>query len=175
MFGISARSSAICADHSRSIFGGFRFAPARSPVPTSTFRAGPCASLCSSLAQAIASPSANRRKTNIGSSFQLTIALLSDLGRGLTVAPRVRRWSSRRGFKETTQEEDSEMAGVHLLDRVIGSEYPSFATDDDVRAFEQVPYGDRIAAESTYDALKLAASRYPDAPAIQFLANADPA
>ena len=67
------------------------------------------------------------------------------------------------------------MAGVHLLDRFIGSEYPSFATEDDVRAFEQIPYGDRIAAESTYDALKLAASRYPDAPAIQFLANADPA
>src|SRR6516164_5170717 len=69
----------------------------------------------------------------------------------------------------------SAMAGVHLLDRFIGSEYPSFATEDDVRAFEQIPYGDRIAAESTYDALKLAASRYPDAPAIQFLANADPA
>lgn len=67
------------------------------------------------------------------------------------------------------------MAGVHLLDRFIGSEYPSFATEDDVRAFEQIPFGDRIAAESTYDALKLAASRYPDAPAIQFLANADPA
>jgi fatty-acyl-CoA synthase len=67
------------------------------------------------------------------------------------------------------------MAGVHLLDRVIGSEYPSFARDDDVRAFEQVPYGDRIAAQSTYEAIKLAASRFADAPAIQFLANADPA
>jgi fatty-acyl-CoA synthase len=67
------------------------------------------------------------------------------------------------------------MTGVHLLDRVIGSEYPSFATDNDVRAFEQVPYGDRIAAQSTYEAIKLAASRLPDAPAIQFLANADPA
>jgi fatty-acyl-CoA synthase len=67
------------------------------------------------------------------------------------------------------------MAGVHLLDRFIGSDYPSFATEDDVRAFEQVPYRDRIAAESTYDAIKLAAARYPDAPAIQFLANADPA
>jgi fatty-acyl-CoA synthase len=67
------------------------------------------------------------------------------------------------------------MAGVHLLDRVIGSEYPGFATDGDVRAFERVPYGDRIAAQSTYEAIKLAASRFPDAPAIQFLANADPA
>ena len=67
------------------------------------------------------------------------------------------------------------MAGVHLLDRFIGNEYPNFATDDDVRAFEQVPYSDRVAATSTYDAIRLAATRYPDAPALQFLANADPA
>jgi fatty-acyl-CoA synthase len=31
------------------------------------------------------------------------------------------------------------MAGIHLLDRVIGDDFPSFATDADVRAFEQVP------------------------------------
>ena len=67
------------------------------------------------------------------------------------------------------------MPGVHLLDRVIGSEYPSFATDAEVRAFEQTPYADRIAAQSTYDALKLGAAHNPDAPALQFLANADPA
>jgi len=67
------------------------------------------------------------------------------------------------------------MTGVHLLDRIIGSDYPSFATDEDVRAFEQVPYSDRIAAQSTYDAIRLAATRYPDMPAFQFLANADPA
>jgi fatty-acyl-CoA synthase len=67
------------------------------------------------------------------------------------------------------------MAGVHLLDRVIGSAYPSFATDADVRAFEQTPYADRIAAQSTYDALRLGAAYNPDAPALQLLANADPA
>jgi fatty-acyl-CoA synthase len=67
------------------------------------------------------------------------------------------------------------MPGVHLLDRVIGSEYPSFATDSEVRAFEQTPYADRIAAQSTYDALKLGAAHNPDVPALQFLANADPA
>src|ERR1700748_2832620 len=67
------------------------------------------------------------------------------------------------------------MPGVHLLDRVIGSEYPSFATDAEVRAFEQTPYADRIAAQSTYDALKLGAAHNGDAPALQFLANADPA
>jgi fatty-acyl-CoA synthase len=67
------------------------------------------------------------------------------------------------------------MAGVHLLDRIVGSEYPSFATDADVRAFEEVPYADRIAAESTYDAIRLGAAHNPDAPAIQYLPNADPA
>ena len=67
------------------------------------------------------------------------------------------------------------MPGVHLLDRVIGSEYPSFTTDTEVRAFEQTPYADRIAAQSTYDALKLGAAHNPDAPALQLLANADPA
>jgi fatty-acyl-CoA synthase len=67
------------------------------------------------------------------------------------------------------------MPGELLLDRVIGSEYPSFATDAEVSAFEKVPYGDRIAAASTYDAIGLGAAHNPDAPAIQFLPNADPA
>jgi len=67
------------------------------------------------------------------------------------------------------------MPGVHLLDRVIGNDYPSFATDADVRAFEQTPYSERIAAQSTYDALRLGAAHNPDAPALQLLANADPA
>jgi fatty-acyl-CoA synthase len=67
------------------------------------------------------------------------------------------------------------MAGLHLLDRFIGSEYPSFATDAEVRAFEEIPYTDRIAAESTYDAIKLGASYNPDALAMQYLPNADPA
>jgi fatty-acyl-CoA synthase len=66
------------------------------------------------------------------------------------------------------------MAGAHLLDRVIGKDYPSFATDADIRGFEQVPYADRIAAASTFDAITLGAAHNPDAPAIQFLANADP-
>ena len=67
------------------------------------------------------------------------------------------------------------MTGVHSLDRLIGNEYPTFASGADVRAFEQVPYADRIAAQSTYDAIKLGAAKNPDAPAIQFLPNADPA
>jgi fatty-acyl-CoA synthase len=67
------------------------------------------------------------------------------------------------------------MAGVHLLDRIIGGEYPSFATEADVRAFEEVPYTNRIGAESTYDAIRLGAAYNPDALAIQYLPNADPA
>jgi fatty-acyl-CoA synthase len=67
------------------------------------------------------------------------------------------------------------MAGIHLLDRIIGSDYPDLADDAEVRAFEQIPYAERIAAESTYDAIGLGAAHNPDAPALQFLPNADPA
>jgi fatty-acyl-CoA synthase len=68
-----------------------------------------------------------------------------------------------------------DMAGIHALDRLIGNDYPELATDEQVRALERVPYAERIAAESTYDAIRLGADRNPDAPAIQFLPNADPA
>ena len=57
------------------------------------------------------------------------------------------------------------MAGIHLLDRLVGDEYPTFATEADVRTFEQTPYAERIAAESTYDAIRLGAAKNPDAPA----------
>lgn len=66
------------------------------------------------------------------------------------------------------------MPGVHLLDRVIGSEWPSLATDADLRAFEATPYEERIAAGSTYDALRLGSAHDPEAPALLFLANAKP-
>src|SRR6516225_5013643 len=67
------------------------------------------------------------------------------------------------------------MAGIHLLDRFIDHDYPGFATDADVHAFEKIPYAERIAADSTYEAIMLGAARNPDAPAIQFLPGADPA
>lgn len=67
------------------------------------------------------------------------------------------------------------MAGIHALDRLIGDSYPDLTTDEAVRKFEQTPYADRVAASSTYEAVKLGAARNPDAPAIQFLQNADPA
>jgi fatty-acyl-CoA synthase len=61
-----------------------------------------------------------------------------------------------------------------LLDRVIGDSFPSLATAADIRAFESVPYVERIAAASTFDAIKLGAGHNVDAPAIQFLPNASP-
>jgi fatty-acyl-CoA synthase len=64
------------------------------------------------------------------------------------------------------------MPGLHALDRVIGSEWPSLATQADVRAFESVPYEERIAARSTYEALRCGASIDPAAPALLFLPNA---
>jgi fatty-acyl-CoA synthase len=61
-----------------------------------------------------------------------------------------------------------------LLDRVVGKAFPVLASDDDVRAFEAVPYVERIAAASTFDAIKLGAEHNKDAPAIKFLPNASP-
>src|SRR6201996_1217350 len=67
------------------------------------------------------------------------------------------------------------MPGIHLLDCVIGQDYPTFGTEADIHAFERTPFADRIAAASTYEAIKLGAAHDPDAPALQFLPNADPA
>jgi fatty-acyl-CoA synthase len=66
------------------------------------------------------------------------------------------------------------MPGVHSLDRVIGNEWPTLATDADLQAFESVPYEERIAARSTYEALRCGAARNPDTPALLFLPNASP-
>ena len=58
------------------------------------------------------------------------------------------------------------------LDRFIGETLPAFSSAAEVAAFEKIPYDERIAATSTYEALRLGASVDPDALAIQFLANA---
>ena len=55
---------------------------------------------------------------------------------------------------------------MHLLDRSIGDAWPVFADDAQLRAFEATPYAERIAAQSTYEALRLGAARDPDAPAL---------
>ena len=62
---------------------------------------------------------------------------------------------------------------AHRLDRLIGAELPWFRTDEERRAFEATPYAERIAAQSTYEALQLGASIDPAAPALHFLQNAD--
>lgn len=61
------------------------------------------------------------------------------------------------------------MSRAHLLDRCIGSDLPRIRSDADVQALEVIPYAQRIAAHSTYEALQLGAAHQPDAPAIQFL------
>ena len=65
------------------------------------------------------------------------------------------------------------MTHAHSLDKLIGSEMPPLRNAADVAAFEATPYAERIAAQSTYEALQLGAARDPGAPAIQFLAKAD--
>ena len=62
----------------------------------------------------------------------------------------------------------------HLLDCRVEGSWPALATDADVRALEAVPYAERIAASSTYEALQLGAAHDPQAPALLFLPNADP-
>jgi fatty-acyl-CoA synthase len=64
------------------------------------------------------------------------------------------------------------MSRAVLLDRVIGASFPSLATAADVAAFESVPYAERIAAASTYEAVKLGAAHDLNAPAIKFLPTA---
>ncbi|MEO8654858.1 MAG: AMP-binding protein, partial [Ramlibacter sp.] len=66
------------------------------------------------------------------------------------------------------------MTQFHLLDRLMGAQRPDLSTDALVQAFEATPYDERIAAQSTYEALQLGAARNPEAPALQFLPNADP-
>ncbi|HXD41215.1 MAG TPA: acyl-CoA synthetase [Ramlibacter sp.] len=67
------------------------------------------------------------------------------------------------------------MTRAHLLDRLIGDRRPDLSTDALLRDFEATPYDERIAAFNTYEVLQLGAARDPDAPALQFLPNPDPA
>jgi fatty-acyl-CoA synthase len=64
------------------------------------------------------------------------------------------------------------MSRAVLLDHVLGANFPSLASAADLAAFENVPYSERIAAASTFDAITLGAAHNPSGPAIQFLPNA---
>ena len=66
------------------------------------------------------------------------------------------------------------MTRAHLLDRVIGGDWPDLSTSAKLAAFEATPFAERIAARSTYEAIRIGASHDPDAPAMHFLSNADP-
>ena len=66
------------------------------------------------------------------------------------------------------------MPAAHLLDRLIGAELPALRNAAELRAFEATPYAERIAAQSTYEALQLGAAHDPGAAAIRFLRQADP-
>ena len=64
---------------------------------------------------------------------------------------------------------------AHLLDRLIGETLPALDSPHAVAAFEaQLPWAERVAAQSTFEALQLGAAVNPDAPALVFLPHADP-
>jgi fatty-acyl-CoA synthase len=67
------------------------------------------------------------------------------------------------------------MGRLHPLDKHIEGEFPSFRTLADVRAFERIPWAERVAARSTYEALQVGAALDPNAPALHFLRNAEAA
>ncbi|MFM7783335.1 MAG: AMP-binding protein, partial [Gammaproteobacteria bacterium] len=66
------------------------------------------------------------------------------------------------------------MTSIHLLDRQIAGEWPDLSTPEALQRFESTPFEARIAASSTWEAVRLGAAVNPQAPAIRFLPNADP-
>jgi fatty-acyl-CoA synthase len=67
------------------------------------------------------------------------------------------------------------MVRAVLIDRLFGEQRPVLVSNAQVRAVEATPFHERVDAASTFDALRIGAARDPQAPAIQFLPNADPA
>jgi len=66
------------------------------------------------------------------------------------------------------------MTNVLPLDRLFGDQRPSLSNVAQVKALETVPFDERIAAHSTYEALQIGAAINPNAIALEFLPNADP-
>lgn len=66
------------------------------------------------------------------------------------------------------------MPSTHLLDLFIEGDLPRLETPAALEAFEKIPYAQRIAAHSTYQALSLAAQRFAESPALIFHPNGDP-
>lgn len=65
------------------------------------------------------------------------------------------------------------MSRLHLLDRITGEAWPSLANAEDVAELEAVPLQSRLAALSTFEALKLGAAHEPGAAAIRMLQAGD--
>jgi fatty-acyl-CoA synthase len=61
------------------------------------------------------------------------------------------------------------MSNGHPFDRFITLDYPDLADQTAVRELERIPYDERIAVESTYEALQAGAALNPDLPAVHFL------
>ncbi len=66
------------------------------------------------------------------------------------------------------------MAYLNLLDRIDPNQRPRLASAAELAVVEAVPYEQRIAVQSTYEALRRGAAHAPDAAAIHFLRQADP-
>ena len=66
------------------------------------------------------------------------------------------------------------MTQALLLDRLIGARWPDLGTAVALRAFEAVPFAERIAARSTYAALRIGAAHDPASAALTFLPAGDP-
>jgi fatty-acyl-CoA synthase len=66
------------------------------------------------------------------------------------------------------------VASTHLLDLFIEDALPRLETPEALAEFEKIPYHQRIAAQSTYEAISLAAKRFPDAPALIYHPDGDP-
>jgi fatty-acyl-CoA synthase len=80
--------------------------------------------------------------------------------------------SRRSGLASGRADQTTAAPRALLLDRLIGDTLPKFTSAYDVEIFEKTPYGERINAPSTFDAIRLGASHNPDGPALQFLGNA---
>ncbi len=63
---------------------------------------------------------------------------------------------------------------LNLPDRIDPSTPPLLRNAADVRAVEATPYAERIAAQSTFEALQRSAAHAPQSAALQFLSRADP-
>jgi len=66
------------------------------------------------------------------------------------------------------------MSRGHPLDRHLADAYPDLTDPAAVAALERVPFDERVAAASSYEALQRGSALDPDAPALRFLLSGEP-